>query len=118
MGLQNVFTATMLPIPDGEMKRLQDMVAIITCGGRGTGREISLGFSQEGAQIVIASRSENKLQDMALKINQGRQFALPIICDVTDEDQVKALVAETLNTFNHVDILVNNAGTGAMRPAW
>jgi NAD(P)-dependent dehydrogenase (short-subunit alcohol dehydrogenase family) len=102
----------------GAMKRLQDMVAIITGGGRGIGRAIAFGFSQEGAHVVIASRSENELQDVASKINQSGQSALPIVCDVTDEDQVKALVAETLNAYHQIDILVNNAGTGAMRPVW
>ena len=102
----------------GAMKRLQDMVAIITGGGRGIGRAIALGFSQEGAHVVIASRSENELQDVATIINQSGKSARPIICDVTDEDQVKYLIAETLNAYNQIDILVNNAGTGAIRPVW
>lgn len=106
------------PYRKGAMKRLQDMVAIITGGGRGIGRAIALGFSQEGAHVVIASRSEGELQDLATEINQGGQSALPIVCDVTNEDQVKAMVAETLNAFNQIDILINNAGTGAMRPVW
>ncbi len=100
------------------MNRLQDKVAIITGGGRGIGRAIALGFSQEGAHVVIASRSENELQDVATEINQGEQSALPIVCDVTNEDQVKTMVAETLNTYNQIDILVNNAGAGAIRPVW
>ncbi|HEY46236.1 MAG TPA: SDR family oxidoreductase [Anaerolineae bacterium] len=100
------------------MKRLQDKVAIITGGGRGIGRAIALGFSQEGAHVVIASRSESELEDVATEIIQTGQSVIPIVCDVTDEDQVKTLVAETLDTFSQVDILVNNAGTGAMRPVW
>ena len=100
------------------MNRLQDKVAIITGGGRGIGRAIALGFSQEGADVVIASRSENELQDVASEIKQGGQSVLPIVCDVTNEDQVKTLVTETLEKFDRVDILVNNAGTGAMRPVW
>ena len=100
------------------MMRLQDKVAIITGGGRGIGRAIALGFSQEGAHVVIASRSENELLDVATEIIQAGHSAQPIVCDVTNEDQVKTMVDETLNAFNQIDILVNNAGIGAMRPVW
>jgi 7-alpha-hydroxysteroid dehydrogenase len=57
------------------MKRLQDKVAIITGGGRGIGLAIALEFSQEGAHVVIASCSENELQDVATEINQGERSA-------------------------------------------
>lgn len=100
------------------MKRLQDKVAIITGGGRGIGRAIALGFAQEGAHVVVASRSEDELQGVATEITQAGHPALPIVCDVTNEDQVKTMVTETLNTYNQIDILVNNAGMGAMRPVW
>ncbi len=100
------------------MKRLEDKVAIITGGGRGIGRAIALGFSVEGAHVVIASRTESELENVAMDINQAGGSVLSIVCDVSNEDQVKTLVAETLNSFHQVDVLVNNAGTGAMRPVW
>ncbi|UCF61603.1 MAG: SDR family NAD(P)-dependent oxidoreductase, partial [Anaerolineaceae bacterium] len=71
------------------MKRLQDKVAIITGASRGIGRAIAHGFSGEGAHVVIASRSEDELEDVAMEINQAGGSVLSILCDVSNEDQVK-----------------------------
>jgi NAD(P)-dependent dehydrogenase (short-subunit alcohol dehydrogenase family) len=100
------------------MNRLQHKVALITGGGRGIGRAIAFGFAAEGAHVTIASRSEDELNEVAMEIKNNGGSILPIVCDVTDEGQVKSAVEETLETFNQIDVLVNNAGTGAIRPIW
>jgi len=101
-----------------DIVRLEDKVAIITGGGRGIGKAIALGFSQEGADVVIAARTEEEINSTVEMIQSQGRNALAVPCDVTDEDQVRSLVQRTLETFERVDILINNAGMGGMRPVW
>jgi NAD(P)-dependent dehydrogenase (short-subunit alcohol dehydrogenase family) len=98
--------------------RLQEKVAIITGGGRGIGRAVAIGFAEEGAHVVVAARTEEEIIQVEKEIKNLDRSALSITCDITDEDQVKSLVSQTLEAFNRIDILVNNAGTGSMRPVW
>jgi 3-oxoacyl-[acyl-carrier protein] reductase len=98
--------------------RLQDKVAIITGSGRGIGRAVALGFAEEGAHVVVVSRTETEIQSTRDEISELGRQANAIVCDVTDEDQVRSMVKQTLDTFGKVDILVNNAGMGGMRPIW
>lgn len=98
--------------------RLKEKVAIITGGGRGIGRAIALGFAEQGAQVVIASRTWDELQEVTNEIQGRDQSALPIQCDVTDEAQVKSMIVEAIEAYDQVNILVNNAGVGGMRPVW
>jgi NAD(P)-dependent dehydrogenase (short-subunit alcohol dehydrogenase family) len=98
--------------------RLKDKIAIITGGGRGIGRAIALGFAEEGADVVIAARTEEEINETAKIIQSQGQKALAVPCDVTDEDQVRSMVEKTLDTFGRIDILINNAGMGGIRPVW
>ncbi|MCK4693629.1 MAG: SDR family oxidoreductase [Anaerolineales bacterium] len=98
--------------------RLKEKVAIITGGGRGIGRAIASGFAEQGAQVVVASRTWDELQEVTDEIHGRDQSALPILCDVTDEVQVKSMIAETIEAYGQVNILVNNAGIGGIRPVW
>ena len=101
-----------------DIVRLKEKVAIITGGGRGIGKAIALGFAREGADIVIAARTEEEINATAEMVQSQGSRALPVSCDVTDEDQVRGMVEKTLETFERIDILVNNAGMGGMRPVW
>lgn len=92
--------------------RLKDEVAIITGGGRGIGRAISTAFSSEGAIVVIAARTLSRLDETVEKIESGGGRVKAVQTDVSDEKQVRRLVAETLNEYGKVDILVNNSGVG------
>jgi NAD(P)-dependent dehydrogenase (short-subunit alcohol dehydrogenase family) len=92
--------------------RLEDEVAIITGGGKGIGRAISMAFSSEGAIVVIAARTLSMLNETVEKIKSGGGRVKAIQTDVSDEKQVQRLVAETLNEYGKVDILVNNSGIG------
>jgi NAD(P)-dependent dehydrogenase (short-subunit alcohol dehydrogenase family) len=98
--------------------RLQDKVAIITGGGRGIGRAVALGLAAEGCNIVICSRSEAEIDQVAKEINNTGRSGLAIVCDVADEEQVKSMISQTNETYGGIDVLVNNAGIGAMRPVW
>jgi NAD(P)-dependent dehydrogenase (short-subunit alcohol dehydrogenase family) len=98
--------------------QLAERAAIITGGGRGIGKAIALAFANEGAQLVIAARTRAELDQTAEEIKAAGGTSLPVICDVSDEEQVKAMVSSTLETFGRVDILVNNAGVGNLRPVY
>ncbi|HET7010406.1 MAG TPA: SDR family NAD(P)-dependent oxidoreductase [Anaerolineales bacterium] len=98
--------------------RLRDKVAIITGGGRGIGRALAEGFSAEGAQVVVAARTSREVESVASQIRTAGRNALGVICDVTDETQVQAMVRRAVETFGRVDVLVNNAGVSGMRPVW
>ena len=73
--------------------RLKDEVAIITGGGRGIGRAISMAFSSEGAIVVIAARTLSRLDETVQKIKSGGGRVKAIQTDVSDEKQVQQLVA-------------------------
>ena len=92
--------------------RLKDEVAIVTGGGRGIGKAISMAFASEGAIVVIAARTLSRLDETVEEINSGGGRVKAIQTDVSDEKQVQRLVAETLNDYGKVDILVNNSGIG------
>src|SRR5690606_14600893 len=103
---------------------LQDKVAIVTGGSRGIGRAICLGFAQQGAKVVVASRTEvdtstgteftryaaGSIHDTARMIQAQGGSAVGIKCDVTQADDIRNLVNVTLARFGRIDILVNNAG--------
>lgn len=89
--------------------KLKNRVAIITGGGYGIGRVLALRFAAEGARVCIASRSKDKLDESALEIEAQGGQALAIRTDISREDEVEAMIAQTVEHFGGLDILVNNA---------
>lgn len=89
--------------------RLQGKVAIITGAGQGIGAATALRFAEEGAEVVLAARSEDKLAAVAATITAAGGRALACPTDISDEGAVRALVAQTVETFGRLDIVVNNA---------
>ena len=98
--------------------RLKDKVAIITGGGRGIGKAIALGFANQGAHIIVAARTESEVSSVSEKIIQIGRKSLGIVCDISDESQVKNLIDTTIKKFEKIDVLINNAGIGSMRPVY
>ncbi|MFC2000101.1 SDR family NAD(P)-dependent oxidoreductase [Chloroflexota bacterium] len=94
---------------------LENRVAIVSGAGRGTGRAIALMLAQVGADVAVAARTAEQLEETAAEIRKLGRRALAIQTDVRMGDQVSNLVNRTLEEFHRVDILVNNAGTGSMR---
>lgn len=89
---------------------LKGKVAIITGGGKGLGRVISLKFAQAGADLVLISRSKTELENVAAEAEKLGRKALVHVGDASLENVVQETVAAAVNHFGQVDILVNNAG--------
>lgn len=96
--------------------KLKDRIAIITGAGRGIGRATALAFAREGADIVLAARTESEIKSVASEIEKLGRRALPIKTDVQKKNEVENLVSDTINKFGKVDILVNNAGVAIHNP--
>lgn len=89
--------------------KLKDKVAIVTGGGSGIGKAISLAFASEGAAVVVAARTLSRLEEVAKEIKSKGGKAKAIQTDISDHGQIKQMVAQTLEEFGQIDILVNNA---------
>ena len=93
--------------------RLEERVAIVTGAAAGIGAAIARTFCGEGARVVVADRDSEAAEATAKEIGRA---AIAMRLDVTKENQVRAVVADTLARFDRIDILVNNAGI--MRKAY
>src|SRR5947209_12440330 len=89
---------------------LQNKVAVITGGGRGIGRAIALAYAKEGANLVLASRSQEALEATQTMVEELGRKALVVSTDIRREDSVRNLAERALDHFGRVDILVNNSG--------
>ena len=90
-------------------------VSIVTGSGQGIGREIALALAREGASVVIADWNEGEAQVVTSEIVASGGTAMSVKVDISDPDQVDAMVKQTLEAFGRIDILVNNAGIGHVK---
>jgi 3-oxoacyl-[acyl-carrier protein] reductase len=94
------------------MDKLRDRVAIITGGVRGIGGAIATAFAEEGADVVIADVLGDDVAAPVLEaVAKAGRRAVLIKTDVSDEQQVRAMVDRAYDEFGEVDVLVNDAGT-------
>jgi 3-oxoacyl-[acyl-carrier protein] reductase len=89
----------------------KDTVAVVTGAGRGIGAATAVELAARGANVVLAARSEKELIAVAARIAQEGGAALPVVADVTREEDVARLFREARERLGPVSILVNNAGT-------
>src|SRR5256884_8406013 len=95
--------------------RLKDKVAIVTGAASGIGKEIATAFAREGAKVVIADLNQKAADAAAAELGDTRK-ALGVVMDVTNEQQVEAGVARTVEQFGKIDVLVSNAGIQIVAP--
>jgi NAD(P)-dependent dehydrogenase (short-subunit alcohol dehydrogenase family) len=86
--------------------RLEGKVAIITGASTGCGPVMGKLFVEQGAKVLMSARREELVVAAAKEAGPG---AIAMRCDVTDEDDIKAMVARAMDEFGQIDILLNNA---------
>lgn len=96
---------------------------LITGGSRGIGKSIALRLAKEGANIAIAAKTtephpklEGTIFTAAEEIEKLGVKALPLQCDIRNEEQIEAAVNKTVETFGGIDILINNASAISLTP--
>lgn len=91
--------------------KLEGKKAIVTGAAKGMGADITTTLAREGADVVLTARDTAALEEVAGKVRALGRKAHVVACDVIDEPQVAAMVAEALKVFDgRIDILVNVAG--------
>jgi NAD(P)-dependent dehydrogenase (short-subunit alcohol dehydrogenase family) len=96
-------------VPDGGTS-LAGRVALVTGGGRGIGRAIALAVAAAGADVAVAARSANELDEVCAAVRRLGRKALAVPADMLDRAQVVAAVEGVARELGRLDILVNNAG--------
>ena len=99
-----------------EMGRLEGKVVVVTGASKGIGKAIAFAFAAVGAKVVLAARTRQTLEQVAVELRENGAEALAVPTDVTNVDAVKRLIQRTLDAYQHVDILINNAGIGHFGP--
>ena len=95
---------------------LSGRVALVTGGNGGIGLGIALGLAQAGAEIVIAARDEQKIEDAVEEVRALGRRCIGVRCDVTRSDDIDAAIAAVEREFGRLDVLVNNAGVAGGGP--
>ncbi len=91
---------------------LEGKVAIVSGIGPGMGRDISLAYAREGADVALGGRTLSKLEGVAAEVEALGRRAFPVVCDVSDEEACASAVDSVAQELGGVDILVNNAYDG------
>lgn len=89
---------------------LHGKTAIVTGGAGGLGRAMVAAYAEAGANVIVASRNQEKIEAEAARIRDKGQSAIAIAVDITDAEQVDNLIAKTVDAFGSLDVMVNNAG--------
>ncbi len=96
---------------------LKDKIIIVTGGGSGLGKAMTLYFLQLGAKVAITSRNLDKLKQTATELGQETGgTVLPVACDVRNWEEVEAMKNTVVQNFGFIDILVNNAAGNFISP--
>jgi 7-alpha-hydroxysteroid dehydrogenase len=90
--------------------RLDDQVAVITGAGRGLGAAIAVAFAEAGADVVISSRTQSELDEVADQVRAVGRKAHVVVADLADTEATAALAKTAVDEFSRLDIVVNNVG--------
>jgi len=95
---------------------LKGRSGIVTGGGSGIGKGMATGLVQAGAEIVIAGRRRERLEETARELRQFGGPVIPVQADVSRMDDIRSLVDRAVEEFGKIDFLFNNAGTIRRNP--
>ena len=95
---------------------LQDSRAVVTGGGRGIGAAVARALAEAGASVVVASRTESDIEQLASKLRAEGHQAWSVVCDVSDPQSIHELAISATDRLERVDILVNAAGIASSAP--
>ncbi|WDP92285.1 MAG: glucose 1-dehydrogenase [Desulfobacter sp.] len=99
--------------------KLDGKIAIVTGGAGGIGKALALGLGIHGANVVVASRNQNAIEEVAAQITkESGKEAIAISCDVTSEESMNALVDKVKEKYGRIDILVNAMGMNIKHDAF
>ncbi|MCR9252268.1 MAG: glucose 1-dehydrogenase [bacterium] len=90
---------------------LTGKTAIVTGSSKGIGLAIAKAFAQQGAKVVISSRKQEAVDEVAKEFENEGQIVAAIACHMGDSNQIQNLVEETVKKFGGIDVVVNNAAT-------
>ena len=93
------------------MFKLKGRVAVISGASSGLGVQMAKGFAEQGADLVILARREERLIELQKELEEKGVKVLPVKCDVTSTEDINHAAKVAEETFGHVDILVNCAGS-------
>ncbi len=96
---------------------LSGKVAVVTGASSGIGIQVAKAYEEQGASVALFARRYEKLEAVAKEIKALGRKALPVQCDVTQEDQVIRAIDKVIEEFGKIDILMNNAGTASNEQA-
>jgi NAD(P)-dependent dehydrogenase (short-subunit alcohol dehydrogenase family) len=100
-----------------DLFRLDDRVVVITGASSGLGVGFAQACAEAGADVVLAARRADRLEDTAALVRAAGRRALAVATDVADPASCQGLFDAAIEEFGHVDGLVNNAGVGTAYPA-
>ena len=92
------------------MNKLDDKIAIVTGGGKGIGRAISLRFASEGAKVAIWEKDLDAAEETSKQISESGGMSIRIECEISDKNSVSNALKETIDGLGKPTHLVNNAG--------
>src|SRR3989449_9553474 len=95
------------------MAELAGRIALVTGGGRGIGLAVALALASEGADVAVAARSADELEETVSAVRAAGRRGEAVVCDVTQRPNVDAMVARVRSALGDPLILVNNAGIAA-----
>ncbi len=97
-------------------ENIKGKVVVITGASSGLGEATARLLSAEGATVVLAARRADRIKGLADELEARGGKTLAVVTDVTDRQQMKALIDKAVETYGRIDVLINNAGVMPLSP--